>query len=470
MELQTTTQPQTVYTEKPFIGSEDDEKFDPLYEQFYGQPFLHYLRSRYIPYSIPAYFKRDHPCDHLLMDILGNLHLPPPLEDEAEYVEEQLIKSLTKEVVTELIWKDTRSMTYTWNRKDLKHLYTAMIESAAHLVYFLHPRDELYRMGRCPDLQYELDQLWAKLREEAALLMQWALVVELTSTNNYHLVTEEFIADMLFDYPFSTRSRQKSLFLPIFPVVAEKDKDKLYKDIAEVVKDLEQPPLKPDEYTHWMMTFLRGNAFDVELNILSKIMDDRNKLPICFHEPLYSLLHQLLNTAKIRLKQKLLNVVQPLLDICQPVHHETSCVIIEIVEVAELRRIAAGNRFIGRSHLIWAFYKLGYALPLQIRRSVQLDTPDESHPPYHIYMAAAKLAVMSGDKCAKLLHFIFAVIHSKDIGFDGQGITNLYLDFELFEKACEEMENEIEPKHTVTVRPCRVVDAIIQDTRERYNI
>ncbi|KAK9674252.1 hypothetical protein RND81_12G221300 [Saponaria officinalis] len=143
---------------------------------------------------------------------------------------------------------------------------------------------------------------------------------------------------------------------------------------------------------------------------------------------------------KDRMKQELLNVVQPLYEVCKLHGYKVCTEISEAVQVADLRRMSLGSRFIGRSHLIWAFYKLGYVLwlsttlPLEIRNTINVFDSDEDHPPYHIYMAALKLALCSGEKMMQLDHFVFAVLHSKDIDSDGEWATEFYQHFKDFQK------------------------------------
>ncbi|KAH9626601.1 hypothetical protein KSS87_005452 [Heliosperma pusillum] len=415
------------------------EIIDYVYDQCINQPCIYYMRRHYSSCSIPSYFKRDSSYDdddddERFMEELGKLEIP--MRSRPNYIK-RATESLVKDVVVELIWTDLSALNYMfkpeqWNfdnwgielplsKQEMDYIYTSIIQSAASLIYLLYPQAQLYKIGHARTLDKQLDKLWDQLQQyckEDRLYHEVCIfVIQLISNNDeYNLVTEEDIGDILY-------------------VVAQEDKDELFKDIAAVVKDIKPPTLKADELTHWILTLLKGDEPDVESNIIRKTINDILKLPVHsgFHDNFHPLLDELLYTAKHRAKCRLGEVKMPLIEICEPKDHEMSRVIFEIVEVAELRRMALGARFIGRSHLIWAFYKVGY-----------------------------------GEECAKLLHFIFAVIYSKDIGIDGRGVIQLYGCFQEFKQDLEEVGDEIEHNYISTMRPCRAVDAIIQAMRDEF--
>ncbi|XP_074281225.1 uncharacterized protein LOC141606109 isoform X3 [Silene latifolia] len=418
------------------------------------------------------YDKRDHLDDDLFLKQLGDAQVPwrTQLKNYPKHADEPLIKN----VVAFIIWQDTKFNDFWEELHKLSppdqddSLYSHVIQKAASLVYFLYTQANLFKIGHELTLDKQMDKIFTQVEEwakkgtpidEACKL----LVHLMADKDEFSLITENHLADVLRTYTYASPAlffRRPDVIKVILPST---DKDQLFDDITEVVRKEELSPaqLTADEYTHWMMTLLREEVTLVEYNLISRAMGEHPMVRLSLlsddklESDLFCLLLPLLADAKERIKCELINVLQPLYELCNLHLYQVCTEISETVQVADLRRMSLGSRFIGRSHLIWAFYKLGYALPLEIRNVINIFDSDEDHPPYHIYMAALKLALCSGgEKMIQLDHFIYAVLNTKDIDFDEEQWTEFYQDFKDFQKALESMETEIEPKSTVTVRPC----------------
>ncbi|XP_074281222.1 uncharacterized protein LOC141606108 [Silene latifolia] len=473
-----------------------DDKFDynPDYDVGYfdnsQDDFDKFDEYRLEPFSAPPYFKRDHPDDDLFLKQLGDAQVPwrTQLKNYPKHADEPLIK----DIVALIIWQDTKHH-YFWEELHKlsppdqdDSLYSHVIRKAASLVYFLYTQANLFKIGHERTMDKQLDIIFTEAEKWCAkgtpIDEACKLLIQLTADkDDFSFVTEDQLADMLCFYDIDISCKKFHRLPTVKVILPSTDKDRLFEDITKVVRKVELPPteLKADEYTHWMMMLLREEVTQVESNLICQAIGDHPmvKLPppsednnpmnkraqssedeLLFN--LFSLLLNLLVKAKNRMKQELLNVVQPLYALIRLHQCEVCTEISETIQVADLRRMSLGSRFIGRSHLIWAFYKLGYALPLEIRNMINIFDSDEDHPPYHIYMAALKLALQSGgEKMMQLDHFIYAVLNSKDIDFDEeQQWTEFYQDFKDFQQALENMETEVEPKSTVTVRPCESVN------------
>ncbi|XP_074281218.1 uncharacterized protein LOC141606106 [Silene latifolia] len=480
------------------VSLEDQLGSHLLHDEYRWEPIGSHLTRQYYYYSAPVYFKRDHPDDDLFLKQLGDAQLPwtTQLKNYPKHADEPLIK----DVMAFIIWQDTRDDTFWKSLRKLSppdqddSLYSKVIQGAAFLVSFLHTQANLFKIGRERTLKKQMDIIftdaveWAK--KGTPIDEACKLLIQLTADNDdFSFVTENDLADMLCYYAIDIRfkdfQRPPTVRDPFPPTV----KDQLLEDITRVLRKVELSPteLKADEYTHWMMMLLREEATQVEENLISEAIGDNPMVKLArpsednnpmikqgrpsednFMDDLFTFLLRLLTNVKDRMKLELANVVQPLDELCK-LHRCKICPeISETIQVAYLRRMSLGSRFIGRSHLIWAFYKLGYALPLEIRNMINIFDSDEDHPPYHIYMAALKLALQSGEKRMQLDHFIYAVLNSKDIDFDGEQWTEFSQDFKDFQQGLESMESEIEPKSTVTVRPCGSLD-IFCDSRDSHN-
>ncbi|KAK9674084.1 hypothetical protein RND81_12G210000 [Saponaria officinalis] len=113
--------------------------------------------------------------------------------------------------------------------------------------------------------------------------------------------------------------------------------------------------------------------------------------------------------------------------------------VLQIIEVAELRRTALGFRFINRNHLIWAFYECGFGLPLEIRDTLDLPIAEEDHPPYIIYLTSKNLATSfgfpvgrDGEKKLDLEHFVFSIFYAKDILVEENQVKEMEEHFKTF--------------------------------------
>ncbi|KAK9674248.1 hypothetical protein RND81_12G220900 [Saponaria officinalis] len=444
------------------VFDDDDDDDDCVVDEFIAQ------------YSVPPYFKLDHPDDDLFLKKLGDAQVPWRTQLKYPTHADQ---PLVKDVVALIIWQDTKHDD-TWERlrkmsppDHVDSLYSHAIRAAASLVYSYHTRANLFKIGHQRTLYKQMDkiftqlQIWAK--KGTPIDEACKLLVQLTANNDeFSFVTENYLADMLcyyaFDCPYNKFERPLTPKVNIPPNV----KDQLFDDITEVVRKLELSPteLKADEYTHWMMTLLKESVTAVEISLINRAIGANPMVKLgrpsdtLFVEDAFPLLLNMLVKTKDRMRQELFDVVQPLYKVCELHRYKVCTEISETVQVADLRRMSLGSRFIGRSHLIWAFYKLGYALPLEIRNTINVFDSDEDHPPYHIYMAALKLALCSGETMMQLDHFVFAVLHSKEIDSNGERTIEFYQHFKDFQTALESMETEIEPKSTVTVRPCGSLD------------
>ncbi|XP_074281221.1 uncharacterized protein LOC141606107 isoform X2 [Silene latifolia] len=418
-----------------------------LHDLYRWEPFGSYLTRQYYNYSAPPYFKRDHPDDNLFLKELGDAQVQVPWRTQLEYPK-HADELLIKDVVALIIWQDTKHKAFWNNLREMSppdqddSLYSHIIRVAASLVSFFYTQANLFKIGHERTLDKQMDIIFTKAEQwdEKGTSLDGAcelLMQHMADKDEFSFVTENDLADIPFSYANDIRTRKfkrpSTIWVPFPPT----DKDQLFHDITEVVRKAELPPAQltageADEYTHWMMTLLREEVSQVELRLISRAMGEHP---------------------------------MPLFTLCNLHRYKVCAEISETVQVADLRRMSLGSRFIGRSHLIWAFYKLGYALPLEIRNTINVFDSDEDHPPYHIYMAALKLALRSGEKKMQLDHFVFAVLHSKDIDFDGERAIEFYQDFRDFQKALESMETEIEPKSTVTVRPCGSLD-IFFDSRD----
>ncbi|XP_074281226.1 uncharacterized protein LOC141606109 isoform X4 [Silene latifolia] len=383
------------------------------------------------------YDKRDHLDDDLFLKQLGDAQVPwrTQLKNYPKHADEPLIKN----VVAFIIWQDTKFNDFWEELHKLSppdqddSLYSHVIQKAASLVYFLYTQANLFKIGHELTLDKQMDKIFTQVEEwakkgtpidEACKL----LVHLMADKDEFSLITENHLADVLRTYTYASPAlffRRPDVIKVILPST---DKDQLFDDITEVVRKEELSPaqLTADEYTHWMMTLLREEVTLVEYNLISRAMGEHPMVRLSLlsddklESDLFCLLLPLLADAKERIKCELINVLQPLYELCNLHLYQVCTEISETVQVADLRRMSLGSRFIGRSHLIWAFYKLGYG----------------------------------GEKMIQLDHFIYAVLNTKDIDFDEEQWTEFYQDFKDFQKALESMETEIEPKSTVTVRPC----------------
>ncbi|KAK9674250.1 hypothetical protein RND81_12G221100 [Saponaria officinalis] len=126
-----------------------------------------------------------------------------------------------------------------------------------------------------------------------------------------------------------------------------KVKDQLFDDITEVVRKVELSPteLKADEYTHWIMTLLRDKeAVRDEESLIYRAIGANPMVKLGrpsdtlfmdpFANPFPLLLNMLIKT-KDRMKLELLNVVQPLYEVCELHGYKVGTEISETVQVVK---------------------------------------------------------------------------------------------------------------------------------------
>ncbi|XP_074321585.1 uncharacterized protein LOC141658555 [Silene latifolia] len=279
---------------------------------------------------------------------------------------------------------------------------------------------------------------------------------------NYSLVTETDLYDMLSMYDSFLQCAE--LFKhPYKASISTKNKTTPMQDkIKELISKMELPTrskVEVDEYTRFLINFVRRNTMEVQ-DLRDKHMEMIDKEGLhalnpglfpCGYEPSFSditfhlelVLDDLTNWRRDHIRDQLMSATLPLFLVCDKslaIANE----VFEIIEVAELRRIALGSRFINRNHLLWAFYECGFGLPPKIRDNLDLPIAEEDHPPYVIYLASKELATSSttsgfevehtGEKKKKLLleHFVFSILYAKNIIDDKKQVKEMEEHFKTF--------------------------------------
>ncbi|KAH9618003.1 hypothetical protein KSS87_002336 [Heliosperma pusillum] len=385
-----------------------------------------------------------HPDDALFQQQLGDA--------QRQYTKhhnysQRVMDALAKDVVVKILyvkhhnWIDFRQLCLSANDHALYH---RSIEGAAYLVFMIYSKVSLFRDGHNRTSNKQMDELHEEVVAQGVEACPdyevGKLIVRLMADKKkYSFVTEVHLAEMLNYYPRK---------IPTGPIAddqgqgSEKYEDQVFNDITKVVREMKPsslPILKVDDHTRLLINFLKKESLEEIPGLVREAMarvkpdavqrfyggDD-------LFMSLWVLLLGLFSYIRLMLQGHLSRVIAPLFELYNPAYHVSS-EIIDIFEVAEIRRMALGSRFVGRSHLIWAIYELGYGLPPKIRHAIEITSIDKDVPPYHIYVAAMKLAEYLGVENMQLEHFIYAVIFSKeDIGFEGKQLGEMAAHFNEF--------------------------------------
>ncbi|KAK9706964.1 hypothetical protein RND81_07G164100 [Saponaria officinalis] len=370
------------------------------------------------------------PDDAVLQQLLGNAQAQCT---QRHKYSERAMDTLAKDMVVKILYHNSPN----WN--DLRQkclaaddlvLYHNSIEGAASLVCMIYNKVSLFRYGheRTSNKQIEalLEEVLAQGVKACPDHKVGKLIVRLTADNDkYSFVTEGNLAEMLTYYPCKIPT---GCLADDQGHGSEKNEDQVFKDITKVVRAMNQcslPILKVDDHTRLLTNFLKkeshkeihGLVCDAMVRVKSDAMerfDEDDDIFGC----LWVLLFGLSSNIRLMLQGHLSRVTAPLFELYNAGLCHIPSEILDIVEVAEIRRMALGSRFIRRSYLIWAFYELGYELPRKIHDAIEEFTPDDKDvPPYHIYMAAIKIAEYCRGGSMQFEHFLYAVIFSK--GEDG---------------------------------------------------
>ncbi|XP_074272958.1 uncharacterized protein LOC141596647 isoform X2 [Silene latifolia] len=462
-------------------GRSQDE-ISKLYSKIFSKVFIEEstMESSFVYYHRESekqrplsYFRVDrYPGDDLLLQLCDKDHVPwikqHVKDSELRHVQDAIKEGVAIHVYWALANPFCLNLKKVSKAVDDFSVYNSAITAAAALVYSLYPQDFLYKLGSRRLLHKQVDDLWSQLsvwgRQGLSVDEVCKLIVhQKIDKDKYSVVTEYDIISLLNDYDNQCCENRFLTPSPLYICYEEEDDkketDTILLDIKAVVDKIEILDIaKVDDYTRLLIKIFRGDAVtdnEALANIYEPVFakaletvyttDFQNSpwLPylskdglshediICSFE---CSLCMILRNVIAPLERHLPKVLDPFYQLCDSRSLELSPEVCEIIQVAELRRIALGSRFIGLKHLMWAFYECGYGLPVNFWRETNIISDDGDYPPYHVYVASVKLAMLFGEKVVKLQHFVFAILRWKIIG-DGDQVTEMEEDFRVYMEA-----------------------------------
>ncbi|KAL9237373.1 hypothetical protein vseg_011930 [Gypsophila vaccaria] len=383
------------------------------------------------------------------------------LEDDVEnHVKEQVIRILDEFPNFVYIMKTFREMSVFAEDYGFYH---SAIRATAVLVYLLYTKECLYKDSRRSRLCRELNKIWkdvVNLGKEARpvdevcnLLMRHTI-----DHTRYSFVTEGELAQMISFY--RSIVEDPSAFHDPYKIFYPGGKTDYMCDIEDALDSMNSFSTlkKVDDYTRLMIMFVRDIVgyeekliekslemldMDALNNLVEKLQlfsYEENLIPCSKDEFVHHFkyhLQDLFQYVKDRVKYKVVQVMFPLMYLYYPRFLVIHPRVYEIIEVAEIRRLALGSRFIRRNHLMWAFYECGYGLPPEITVIKKMNFANEDHPPYHIYASSIKLMDYLGETVLQLQHFVFAILYAgdQDISIDGNRVVEMLQQFNEFKNA-----------------------------------
>ncbi|XP_074272956.1 uncharacterized protein LOC141596646 [Silene latifolia] len=433
-----------------------------------------------------SYFQADrHPVEDSLLQLCAKDHIPwiKQLDKDSElpHVQDAIKKGVVWVLSYNLKEPFCLKVQKLSKAVDDFEFYHSAITAAAILVYSFYPKHLLFKLGNRQLLERQMNYLWDQFtiwwNKGLPFDEVCKLLVHEIGKDKYSFITEYDVILLLTYYYNQCREGVLLHPSPLYGVSSdeeetdtivssdeeEDDEEKetaiILHDIKAVVDKIRILDIpKDDDYTRLLIkNFRRDDVTENETspNIYEPSFADVLKtvyntnfqnscwLPYLSKEGLSwkDIIRffecGLLNVSKSMmqlLQDHLPYAVQPLFSLCYTKSLELSPEVCEVIQVAEIRRIALGSRFISQKHLLWAFYECGYGLPDNLEATI--NSADEEHPPYHIYVASVKLAVLSEEKVVQLQHFVFAILRWDLIG-DGEEVSGMLADFRVYMKVLD---------------------------------